>query len=228
MIFVAQNPHQVSGFDPYLFTHCKGSYMLSSIVYIREQAPVIKRGLLGVLLGPGLISGYIVAGAVSFLTSGHGTVLNDVFIKAFIGLGFYYVTSPVNWRIPVRLPILSTFSRIVPDEIVLPYSWFSWPLPAQQSYSTPLHPVSIQFPLLFKQCTHSIVRESPRWLSMQGRHEEALAVLQSLHGDASDPTFIVAREEAYQINRTLLSSVVSATALTLYRLFRAHSPSRSR
>lgn len=59
------------------------SYMLSSIVYIREQAPVIKRGLLGVLLGPGLISGYIVA--------------------AFIGLGFYYVTSPVNWRIPLVL-----------------------------------------------------------------------------------------------------------------------------
>lgn len=35
---------------------------------------------------------------------------------------------------------------------------------------------------------------------MQGREAESLAVLKSLHGHVTNPTFILAREEAFQIN----------------------------
>lgn len=37
------------------------SFMLCSIVYVGEVSPASRRGLLGALVGPRIISGYIVA-----------------------------------------------------------------------------------------------------------------------------------------------------------------------
>ncbi|KAL8279384.1 hypothetical protein RQP46_008196 [Phenoliferia psychrophenolica] len=44
-----------------------------------------------------------------------------------------------------------------------------------------------------------ILPESPRWLSMQGRKEESLAVLKSIHRHSSDPQDNIARAEAFQV-----------------------------
>jgi MFS family permease len=43
------------------------------------------------------------------------------------------------------------------------------------------------------------VVESPRWLSFQGRNDEALAILVRIHRNRADPESLVAKEEAYQI-----------------------------
>jgi MFS family permease len=42
---------------------------------------------------------------------------------------------------------------------------------------------------------------SPRWLMMQGRHEEAHEVLIKLHKDKNDPHDSVARKEFYQMKK---------------------------
>lgn len=45
--------------------------------------------------------------------------------------------------------------------------------------------------------------ESPRWLMMKGRHEEAEAVLFKLHTDPSDPNNDAAAAESYQIRKQI-------------------------
>ncbi|KAL8277182.1 hypothetical protein RQP46_010430 [Phenoliferia psychrophenolica] len=115
--------------------------LLCSFVYVGEVAPASRRGMMGGLMSPGVNSGYVLA--------------------AFIGLGFYYDSSLLNWRIPLIFQIF-------------------WPV--------------IGITCLW------FVPESPRWLAMQGRKEESMAVLHSIHRHSSDPTNNVARAESYQIN----------------------------
>jgi MFS family permease len=65
--------------------------------------------------------------------------------------------------------------------------------------------------------------ESPRWLCMKGRDEEARAILLRLHSDPSDPDNEVANAEFYQIqkqiaiDRTLGSSWVQIWKKPSYR-----------
>lgn len=47
------------------------------------------------------------------------------------------------------------------------------------------------------------IPESPRWLVMQDREEEAQKILLQLHDDASDPEHEFARAEMYQIQKQL-------------------------
>lgn len=66
-------------------------------------------------------------------------------------------------------------------------------------------PIALQcaWPLFFLMGLYWIP-QSPRWLVMNDRIEEAHIILQKLHSDPSDPDDTYARKEFYQIQKQLM------------------------
>lgn len=138
------------------------SNLMCAVTYQQEIAPATRRGVLGGSVGVGISCGYVSA--------------------AWVGVGFFFMNSQINWRIPLIL-------QIIP-------------------------PLVTCIGLLF-------VPESPRWLASHQRSEESYEILKKIHRSRSDPQYIIAREEHFQIvsqvelDRTLKSSWISM--FTVYK-----------
>jgi MFS family permease len=60
--------------------------------------------------------------------------------------------------------------------------------------------IAVVFPILMLVVIY-FVPESPRWLLMQGRSEDAWKVISELHADPADPDDVYARTEFYQMQK---------------------------
>lgn len=68
------------------------SAVLCAIVYSQEISPAKQRGALGGIIGVGLSCGYISA--------------------AWVGLGFFHLNDPINWRIPFIIQVVPTIINL--------------------------------------------------------------------------------------------------------------------
>jgi MFS family permease len=137
-------------------------YRLAAITYAQEISPTVIRGAMGGSVGIALMVGYFVAG--------------------WTGVGFYFVSSEINWRI-----VVSCFQLL--SQIL-----YTDELPIFQLILQLISPLVTLIGLPF-------VPESPRFYSKQGMSERSLEVLRNLHKSARDPDFLIAREEHFQIEK---------------------------
>lgn len=81
------------------------------------------------------------------------------------------------------------------------YGFFHWTTGGSNTWRPPL---ALQcLPPLLLLAGLYWVPESPRWLIMKGRREEAEAILMRLHDDGLDPEHRYARAELYQITKQI-------------------------
>lgn len=76
-----------------------------------------------------------------------------------------------------------------------------WTNASLSAWRAPLA-IQIFFPLVGLPCLW-FMPESPRWLVLKGREEEAQAILHRLHGDSTEQGDIGARAEFYQIQKQI-------------------------
>jgi sugar porter (SP) family MFS transporter len=146
-------------------------------------------------------------------------IVSGAFLGGSVNVGefifFRFIAGAGAFMILAAVPIW--MSEVVPSHIrgalvdihavllVIGYmmaSWFGLGFFYVTSPSAWRGPLCIQcvWPLLLLAGLYWIP-ESPRWLIMQGRHEEAQAILNRLHSNAKDPENSYARAEFYQIEK---------------------------
>ena len=149
-------------------------------------------------------------------------IISGAFLGGSVNVGefifFRFIAGAGAFMILAAVPIW--MSEVVPSHIrgalvdihavllVIGYmmaSWFGLGFFYVTSPSAWRGPLCIQcvWPLLLLAGLYWIP-ESPRWLIMQGRHEEAQAILNRLHSNAKDPEHSYARAEFYQIEKQVL------------------------
>ncbi|KAF2710650.1 MFS transporter [Pleomassaria siparia CBS 279.74] len=96
------------------------------------------------------------------------------------------------------------------------FGFFFWKNGGQNTWRPPLA-IQCAWPLLLL-CGLYWIPESPRWLIMKDRIDEARTILDRLHSDPSDPENEYARSEFYQIQRQIaIDRTLDSSWITLFR-----------
>lgn len=188
------------------------------------NGPAVSGGILGVFLGGGVI-GALVQGPVStrygrrmgmclgafFLVLGSALTAGAKNLAMFlVGRGLAGIGSSIALTIaPVYISELSAAHArgfMVSFHIVALNSGYLISACASLGFSYVNHPIQWRLNFicnaaisLLLMASILLVPESPRWLAVRSRYDEAFKILEKLHKSATDPDGRLAKAEMYQI-----------------------------
>jgi hypothetical protein len=128
-------------------------------------------------------------------------------IAAWSSVGFYYMKSPINWRIPVSglytllLKWMKTLNFSL--QLILQIIW-----PIGGLLGIPFVPECEVCHRLSSTSNINLAYGSlaaPRWLAFRGKEDQSLDILKKIHAQEDDPHHLIAREEHYQIVQQVIA-----------------------